>query len=159
VTQPTHQPFDPAAQPKGQPAGGTPPVDRAPGEPADPRSLGEIVSDVTNDLTTLIKQEMDLAKIEMKEEFSKAGKGAGLLGGAGLAGYFVLFFLSWTLLFLLDNWMPIEVSALIITGVWAIVAGVLALTGRKALKESNPQLPQTQQTLKEDAAWARAQKS
>ncbi|MBC9734553.1 phage holin family protein [Nocardioides sp. zg-578] len=141
----------------GQPSGATP--TRAPGQAADDRSLGEIVSAVTTDLSTLIKQEMDLAKVEMKEEFAKAGKGAGLLGGAGLAGYFTIFFLSWTLLFLLDNWMPIEVAALIITGVWAVVAAVLALTGRKALKESNPQLPKTQQTLKEDAAWARAQKS
>lgn len=160
MTQPTHQPLhDPGAQPKGQPSGSTPVEGREPGQPADGRSLGEIVSDVTNDLTTLIKQEMDLAKVEMKEEFAKAGKGAGLLGGAGLAGYFTLLFLTLTLMFLLDNWMPIEVAALIATAVWAIVAGVLALTGRKALKESNPQLPQTQQTLKEDAQWARAQKS
>ncbi|MDN4171461.1 phage holin family protein [Nocardioides sp. SOB77] len=158
MTQPTHQPLhDPAAQPKGQPSGATP--THAAGQTGDDRSLGEIFSDVTNDLTTLIKQEMDLAKVEMKEEFAKAGKGAGLLGGAGLAGYFVLLFLSVTLMFLLDNWMPIEVAALITTGVWAVVAGVLALTGRKALKESNPQLPKTQQTLKEDAEWARAQKS
>ena len=146
-------------QPTGQPTGSAPLEDRAPGQPADSRSLGEIFSDVTNDLTTLIKQEMDLAKVEMKEEFAKAGKGAGLLGGAGLAGYLVLLFLSVTLMFLLDNWMPIEVAALIVTAVWAVIAGVLALNGRKALKESNPQLPQTQQTLKEDAQWARAQKS
>ena len=130
-----------------------------PTQTTDPRSLGEIVSDVSTDLSALIKQEMALAKTEMKQEAAKAGKGAGLLGGAGLAGYMVLLFLSLTLMFLLDNWMPIEVAALIVTGVWGVVAAVLALTGRKALKESNPQLPKTQQTLKEDAEWARAQKS
>ncbi|GAB2875996.1 hypothetical protein GCM10027026_28690 [Myroides odoratimimus subsp. xuanwuensis] len=125
----------------------------------DSRSLGEIVSDVTDDLTTLIRQEMELAKTEMKEEFSKAGKGAGLLGGAGIAGHLLLISLTLTLMFLLDNWMPLEVAALIVTVVWGIVAAVLALTGKKALQESNPQLPETQQSLKEDAQWARAQKS
>jgi hypothetical protein len=55
--------------------------------------------------------------------------------------------------------MPLEVATLIVTVVWAVVAGVLAARGRAELKRSNPQLPKTQQTLKEDASWARAQKS
>jgi uncharacterized membrane protein YqjE len=126
---------------------------------ADERSLGEVVSDLSTDLSTLMKQELALAKAELKEEVGKAGKGAGLLGGAGFAGYFVLLFLSVALTLLLDNWLPVEVAALITAGVWAVVAAVLALTGRKALQESNPQLPTTQQTLKEDVQWARAQKS
>lgn len=126
---------------------------------SDQRSLGDIVSSVTQDISTLIRQEMDLAKTELKEEVTKAGKGAGLLGGAGLAGYFVLLFVSLTALFALDEGLPLWVSALIVTAVWAVVAAVLALTGRKAIQESNPQLPKTQQTLKEDAQWATAQKS
>ena len=125
----------------------------------DSRGLGEIVSDVTRDLSTLIKQEMELARTELKEEAAKAGKGAGLLGGAGVAGHMLLIFLSFALVFLLDNWMPIELAALIVAVLWGIVAAVLASTGRKALKESNPQLPKTQQTLKEDAAWASEQKN
>lgn len=125
----------------------------------DQRSLGEIVGDVTQDLSTLLKQEMELAKTELKQEMTKAGKGAGLLGGAGVAGHMVLLFASLALMFLLDNWMPIELAALITTAVWGLVAAALALTGKKALQESNPQLPKTQQTLKEDAQWARAQKS
>lgn len=130
-------------------------------DPAGPeqRSLGQIVSDVTQDLTTLIRQEMDLAKTEMKQEVTKAGKGAGLLGGAGLAGWFVLLFLSLTAMFALDEALPIWAAALIVTVVWGIAAAVLALTGKKAIQEANPQLPETQQTLKEDVQWARAQKS
>lgn len=135
------------------------PAGPAPGQPTDQRSLGEIVGDVASDLSTLIKQEMDLAKVEMKEEVAKAGKGAGLLGGAGVAGHFVLLFLSLTIVFALDVGLPLWASALIVTALWGIAAAVLAVTGRAALKRSNPQLPQTQQTLKEDAAWARAQKS
>jgi hypothetical protein len=130
-----------------------------PTRPRDERSLGDIVSDVTQDLTTLIRQEMDLAKTEMKQEVSKVGKGAGMLGGAGLAGWFLLLFLSFTLMYGLDEVMPRWLAALIVAVIWAVVAAVLALTGKKAIKEANPQLPETQQTLKEDVQWARAQKS
>ena len=63
------------------------------------------------------------------------------------------------LAYLLDNWMPVELAFLIVTLLWAIVGAVLAARGRKELKNANPQLPETQQTLKEDAAWARAQKN
>lgn len=132
-----------------------------PAHPAetDPRSLGEVVSDLGSNLSTLMKQEVQLAKVELKEEVSKVGKGAGMLGGAGFAGWFVLLFLSLALTYLLDNWLPVEAAALITAGVWAVVAAVLAVVGRKQLQEANPQLPETQQTLKEDVAWARAQKS
>lgn len=125
----------------------------------DDRSLGQVVSDLSTDLSTLLQQEMALAKAELKEEVTRAGKGAGLLGGAGLAGWFVLLFASLALTFLLDDWLPLEVAALITTAVWALIAGVLALTGRKELKAANPQLPTTQQTIKEDVQWAKAQKN
>lgn len=125
----------------------------------DQRSLGEIVGDIADNLSTLVKQEMELARTELKQEAAKAGKGAGMLGGAGVAGLLTLIFASLALTYLLDNWMPIELAALITTLIWAVIAGVLAMTGRKALKKSHPELPRTQQTLKEDAAWARAQKN
>lgn len=139
--------------------GGATPVEPTPTRPADDRSLGQIVSDVATDLSTLIKQEMELAKTEMKEEVAKAGKGAGLLGGAGVAGHLFLILLSFTIVYLLDKWIDLTLAFLIVTVVWGIVAAVLAATGRKELKRTNPQLPKTQQTLKEDAAWAKAQKS
>jgi len=132
------------------------------GQRSDERSLGEIVSDVATDLSTLIKQEMDLAKTEMKQEAAKAGKGAGLLGGAGLAGFFTLFFLSMTIMWGIAELFDADhpwIGAIIVTVLWGIAAAVLALSGKKELKRANPQLPKTQQTLKEDAAWARAQKS
>ncbi|MCW2767684.1 MAG: hypothetical protein JWO11_3643 [Nocardioides sp.] len=125
----------------------------------DERSLGDIVGDVTQNLSALIRQEVDLAKTEMKQEVAKAGKGAGLLGGAGLAGYFTLLFLSVTLTFVLDEFVRDWIAALIVTAIWAVGAAILALSGRKAIRESNPQLPETQQTLKEDVRWAKAQKS
>jgi len=125
----------------------------------DDRSLGQIVGDVATDLSTLVRQELDLAKTEVKQEAGRAGKGAGLLAGAGVAGQLMLVFLSLCLMFLLDNWMPLEVAALITAVVWLVVAAVLGSMGRKALRETNPALPETQRSLKEDAQWARAQKS
>lgn len=127
--------------------------------PGDDRSLGQIVSDVSSDLSTLFRQELELAKTELKEEAGKAGKGAGMLGASGVAGHFLLFFLSFALLLLLDRWMAASLAALIVAVLWGVVAAVLASMGRRSLKEANPQLPKTQQTLKEDAQWARAQKS
>lgn len=125
----------------------------------DERSLGQIVGDLSHDLTTLVRQELELARTELKEEAGKAGKGAGMLGGAGVSGLLALMLGSFALAYLLDNWMPVELAFLIVTILWAIVGAVLAARGRKELKNTNPQLPETQQTLKEDAAWARAQKN
>jgi hypothetical protein len=123
------------------------------------RSLGEIVGDITQDMSTLIRQEMDLATSEMKREVTKLGKGAGMFGGAGAAGYLTLIFLSLALTYLLDNWMPVELAALIVALLWGAVTAVLALKGRQEIKNANPDLPVTQQTLKEDAQWARTQKN
>ena len=130
-----------------------------PTQPGVTRSIGEIVGDISEDMSTLINQEMDLAKSELKREASKIGKGAGMFGGAGLAGHFALFFLSFALAYTLDNWMPVELAALIVGLVWAAAAAVLAIRGRNEIKEANPQLPTTQQTLKEDVRWATTQKS
>lgn len=123
------------------------------------RSVGAVVGDIANDLSTLVRQEMELARTEIKQEVARAGKGAGMLGGAGVAGHLFLWFLSLALVYLLDNWMPLELGALITALVWAAVAGVLALRGRRELQQAEPQLPRTQQSLKEDAQWLRAQKS
>ena len=128
-------------------------------QPAEDRSLGSIVSDITQDFSTLMRQEIELAKTETKQEISKAGKGAGLLGGAGVFGHLALIALTLFLVFLLDNWMDLAWAALIVTVLWAIVAGVLAMVGKKQLQRVDPKLPTTQRTLKEDVQWAKAQKN
>ena len=131
----------------------------APHPEQETRSVGDIVGDIAKDMSSLIRQEMELAKTELKDEAAKAGKGAGMFGGAGAAGYLTLFFLSFALTYLLGNWMPLEAGALITAVIWGIVAAVLAARGRKEIKQTTPPLPQTQRTLKEDAQWAKAQKS
>lgn len=121
------------------------------------RSLGAIVGDISADLSALVRQEMELARTELKQEARRVGKGAGMLGGAGVAGHLTLWFLSLALVYLLDNWMPVELAALIVGLVWAVVAAVLAMRGRKEIQEADPQLPKTQQSLKEDVRWAKEQ--
>jgi uncharacterized membrane protein YqjE len=132
---------------------------RTGGAPGQDRSLGEIVHDIAGDLSSLVHQELDLAKTEIKQEAAQAGRGAGLLGGAGVAGLLTLIFASLALTYLLDNWLPAEAAALIVAAIWLVAAAVLASSGRKALKETNPALPETQRSLKEDARWASQQKS
>lgn len=127
------------------------------GEP--PRSVGEIVADISADMTRLVRQELDLAKAEVKQEVAKVGKGAGMLGGAGLAGYFAVLFVSVALMYLLDNVLPVELAALIVAVLWGVAAAVLAARGRREIRAANVALPTTQQTLKEDAQWAKTLKS
>lgn len=133
----------------------TTPTDGAAPQQGSERSLGEIIGDIASDLSTLVRQEIDLAKTEIKEEATKAGKGAGFLGGAGLAGYLVLLFLSLTIMFALGEVMDLVWAALIVTVLWGVVAAALAAVGRKRLKEAGPAIPRTKQTLKEDAQWAK----
>jgi hypothetical protein len=115
---------------------------------ADNASLGELLSDVTRDLSTLMRKEVELAKAELKQSTSRAGKGAGMLAGAGIGGHFVLLFLSLALMWALGAIMPLGWSALIVAVIWAIIAAVLASVGRKELKQIKG-LPQTSETLSE----------
>ncbi|MBX7443972.1 MULTISPECIES: phage holin family protein [unclassified Arthrobacter] len=115
---------------------------------ADTASLGELLGDVTRDLSTLMRQEVELAKAEAKQSATRAGKGAGMLAGAGVGGHFVLLFLSLALMFALGALMPLGWAALIVAVIWAIIAAVLASIGRKELKEIKG-LPRTSETLSE----------
>ncbi|WP_461173722.1 phage holin family protein [Arthrobacter sp. Z1-9] len=115
---------------------------------ADNASLGELLGDVTRDLSTLMRQEVELAKAEAKQSATKAGKGAGMLAGAGVAGHFVLLFLSLALMFALGALMPLGWAAVIVAVIWGIIAAVLASMGRKELKQIKG-IPQTTETLSE----------
>jgi Flp pilus assembly protein TadB len=126
-----------------------------PGVEPTEASVGSLVTEVTRDLTTLFRQELELAKAEIKEEVGKAGKGAGLLGGAGFAGYLVLLFLSLALMFGLWAWMPLGWAALIVAVLWGIVAAVLYARGRRSLREVSPKPERTIETMKEDVEWAK----
>lgn len=119
------------------------------------RSFGEIVGDLSSDLSTLVRKEIELAKVEAKEEVSRAGQGAGMFAGAAVAALLTLIFLSWALVFALDNVMGRGWAALIVGVLWAVVAGVLAMLGKSRMKQATPPMQQTTETLKEDARWAK----
>jgi len=113
----------------------------------DDRSVGELVSEVSRDLSTLIRQEIELAKAEATQSAKRAGKGAGMFGGAGVAGHMVLLFLSLALWWALGTVMGGGWSGLIVAALWAVVAAVLAARGRSELKAVEG-LPQTADSVK-----------
>jgi len=122
-------------------------------EQVEQTSVGELIGNISNDLSQLFRQEVELAKVELKEEASKAGKAAGMLGAAAFAGYLVVMLLSAALVAALSNVMDTGWAALIVAVLWAIVGGVLYANGRKKLKTVDPMPRRTVDTLKEDAQW------
>lgn len=110
-------------------------------------SLGALISDVTRDLSTLMRQELALAQAEVKQEVTKTAKGAGAMAGAGFAGYFVLLFLSIALWSALSNVMDAGWAGLLVALLWAIIAAVLFVVGRGQLRRVNPKPERTVDTL------------
>lgn len=116
-------------------------------------SIGDLIGNISNDLSQLFRQEVELAKAELKEEAGKAGKAAGMLGGAGFAGYLAVVLLSFALVFALANIMDAGWAALIVAVIWGVIGAVLYTTGRKKLKDVDPVPHRTVDTIKEDAQW------
>jgi len=117
-------------------------------EKAEHASIGELVADISQGLSTLLRQEVELAKAEVRESTSRAGKAAGMFGGAALSGWMALLFLSlavweWLSRALDDRgW-----AAVIVVAGWAVVGAVLAAMGRRTTKEIQG-LPRTTETAK-----------
>ncbi|MFD9435950.1 phage holin family protein [Streptomyces sp. NPDC060002] len=117
--------------------------------------MGELLSAVTSDVQTLFRQEVELAKFEVRQEATKAGKAAGMYGGAGFAGYMVVLFLSLAAVFGLANVIDAGWAALIVAAVWAVAATVLYQRGRTRMRTVAPRPEHTVETMKENAQWAR----
>ena len=122
-------------------------------------STGELFKRLSQQTSELVRKEVDLAKAELTEKGKSAGKGAGMFGGAGLFGVTAFLALTACLIALLGTAMEIWIAALIVTVVYAAIAGVLGLLGRRKLQEATPPSPeQTVETLKEDVQWAKNQR-
>jgi uncharacterized membrane protein YqjE len=122
----------------------------------DDQSLGELIGRMTTDLSTLVRKEIELAKVEVTEEVKTAGKGAGMFGATAFAGYLALLMLSFALAWGLAELIPVGWAFFCVGIVYAAVAGALLVQGRKQLRAvRGPE--QTVETLKEDVAWAREQ--
>jgi uncharacterized membrane protein YqjE len=121
-------------------------------------SAGELLKQFSDDATTLIRKEVELAKAELAEKGRKARKGAGMFGGAGLFGLGAFGALTAFLILVLAEAMDAWVAALIVTVVYGAIAGVLALQGKQKVEDAGPPQPeQTVETVKEDVQWAKRQ--
>lgn len=156
-------PIPPPMSGAGHPAGGLPPP------PVDPRhdlrpdagpptgsdvpydvgdvSLGELIGNVTRDLSALLRQELALAQAEVKQEAGKAARGAGAMAGAAVAGFFVVLFLSLALWAGLSNVLDPGWAGLVVAVIWAVIAAVLFFTGRAKLRQIHPTPERTVETL------------
>lgn len=112
-------------------------------------SVGELFAAISRDLSTLMRQEMDLAKAEVREEAVKAGKAASMLGGSGFAGYLTVFFLSVAAWAALSNVVDEAWAALIVAAAWAVVAVALFVMGRTRMRRVRPKPERTVETLRE----------
>jgi hypothetical protein len=144
------------------------PVDKSPvaGQPSEielrentEASLGELISRTTTDLSQLFRDELELAKVEIKDEVKTAGRAGALMGAAGLLGYLALALLCFAAAWGLSEVMPEGFAFLIVGVVVGAVAGVVFLMGRKDLESFEPVPTQTVETIQEDIQWAKQLKS
>jgi uncharacterized membrane protein YqjE len=120
------------------------------------RPTTDLLRQLSDETTTLVKQEIELAKAELQEKGKQAGTGAGMFGGAGLFGVGAFAALTACIIAALELAMPLWLAALIVAVVYAAVAGVLAMTGKRKVKEAAPPVPeQARDSVKEDMEWAK----
>lgn len=132
------------------------PVDDNQGPALKERSISELLTQLSQETTTLVRQELELAKAELTEKGKEAGKGAGMFGGAGLLGVLAAGALTAGIIGALDTAMQFWLAALIVAVVYGAIAAVLALQGRDRVQRATPPVPeQTIDSTKEDVAWAK----
>ncbi len=120
------------------------------------QSFGDLFKQLSEQTSTLVRQEVELATVELKEKGRAAGIGAGLMGAGGLLGLGAFGALTAALILVLALWVDAWLACLIVAAVYGIGAAILALTGKGKLQEASPPIPeQTIETLKEDVEWAR----
>ena len=122
------------------------------------RPIGELMKQLAQETTTLVRQEIELAKAEVTEKGKKAGVGFGMWGGAGVVGLLALGALTAFFILALDGAMPNWAAALVVAAVYGVIAAALYLKGKAKVEEAGPPVPeQTKETLKEDVQWAKTQ--
>jgi len=118
--------------------------------------IGELIKQLSQETSTLVRQELDLARAEMSEKAQAAKSGGGMFAGAGLLGLLAAGALTACLIAVLATGMAVWLAALIVAVVYAAIAGALATIGKKRLKQATPAVPQqTQDSVKEDVEWAK----
>jgi len=110
--------------------------------PAAAASTGDLVKALSEQMSTLVRSEIQLAQVEVKEKGKKLGLGAGLFGGAGAIALYAVNALIATVIIVLDLFLPLWLAALIVTVVLFVIAAVLALVGKKEVQQAAPPVPQ-----------------
>jgi uncharacterized membrane protein YqjE len=121
------------------------------------RSVGELLSELANEMARLLHHEVELAKTELSEKAGKAGRNAASLAVGGAIAYAALLAFLAALILLLANFMPWWTSALAVSVVFGIIGAVMVSKALERLKQLDPAPRQTLETLKEDVAWAKQQ--
>jgi hypothetical protein len=142
MTGPVTQPYDSAEAANGR-------------DPAGDQSIGDVLGDVVGDVTRLFRQEVELAKAEVREEAGKAGKAAGMMAAAGVAGLLTATMVSLALAALLAEAMHPALAALVVAVVWALAGAGLYSAGRTRMRQVSPVPQQTVESVKEDVRWLR----
>lgn len=137
---------DEASLPTPRSAGYDPAAPGSPARAMPERSLGELMGDISRDLSTLMRQEVALARAELSDSAGKAGKGAGMLAGAATAAFLTLLFLSLALWYALGTTIGFGWSAVVVGLLWAVIAAALAATGRSELGRVRG-MPKTAETV------------
>lgn len=130
-------PVDPAGMPAAYPDETLP----------EERSIGDMVGKVAEDLGTLVQQELELAKAELKQTATRAGAGAGMFGGAAVGALLMLIFLSTAVWWAIGNETGRGWAGLIVAAIWAVITAVLYFLGRAQLSKARG-LPKTTETVK-----------
>jgi len=118
--------------------------------------VGDLLRELSEQTTTLVRQELELAKLELTEKGKRAGIGAGMFGGAGAAGFYALGALTAAVILLLATAMTAWLAALIVAVVYGAVAGGLALSGKSKIQQVGPPVPeQATESVKEDVQWTK----
>ena len=120
-------------------------------------SAAELVKQLSEQTSRLVRQEMELAKVELSQKGKRAGVGAGMFGAAGLFGLYALGALTAAAIAALATAVATWLAALIVAAVWGAIAGVMALTGKKQVQQAVPPVPEdTVESVKEDVQWTKA---
>jgi len=140
----------------------TPGID-APVDPTKPKepdkSLGDLFSDLSSEFGDLLRTQVELAKVEIRTEAKKMGQTAGVFGGAAVAGYMALVLLSFAVAWALENVIDAGLAFFVVGAIYAVVATVLYVNGRKRMKEVRVVPEQAVASVKEDVQWARQKMS
>lgn len=123
------------------------------------QSLGELFSRLSGDLSALMRDEVQLAKVELTESTKRAARAGGMLGAAAFAGYLAVVVLTFALAWGLAEVVPVGVAFLIVGILWLAIGAVLFVTGRERMRTADLKPEQTIETMQENVQWAKQQSS